>query len=134
MIDIIDLAEDFKRADKKFLKSVASKVLKGEKIEKEISLALVGRKEMQSLNQKYQKKNQPTDVLSFGSVDDVLPQIVICPKEVERNARKNKIPFQEELARVLIHGLLHLSGLDHQTKEQEAAMFKKQEEYFSLIM
>ena len=134
MIDIIDLAEDFKRADKKFLKSVASKVLKGEKIEKEISLALVGRKEMQSLNQKYRKKNQPTDVLSFGSVDDVLPQIVICPKEVERNARKNKIPFQEELARVLVHGILHLSGLDHQTKEEEAVMFKKQEEYLSSIM
>ncbi len=134
MIDIIDLAEDFKGTDKKFLQLVASKVLKGEKIEKEISIALVSRKEMQSLNRKYRKKNMATDVLSFGSINDVLPEIVICPKEVEKNAKKNKLPFQEELARVLVHGILHLSGLDHQTKEEEAVMFKKQEEYLSSIM
>ena len=134
MIDIIDLAEDFKGTDKKFLQLVASKVLKGEKIEKEISIALVSRKEMQSLNRKYRKKNMATDVLSFGSINDVLPEIVIRPKEVEKNAKKNKLPFQEELARVLVHGILHLSGLDHQTKEEEAVMFKKQEEYLSSIM
>jgi len=134
MVEIVDLAEDFKRIDKKFLKSTALKILKKEKIKKNIGIALVGTKEIKSLNKQHRKKNQPTDVLSFGSINDVLPQIVICPKEVEKNAKKNKISFKEELARVLIHGILHLSGLDHKTKKEEIKMFQKQEEYLSLVM
>ncbi|MDD3170461.1 MAG: rRNA maturation RNase YbeY [Candidatus Pacebacteria bacterium] len=134
MVEIVDLSEDFKRIDKKFLKSVALKVLKKEKIRKDIGVALIDRKEIQSLNKQYRKKNQPTDVLSFGSINDVLPQIVICPKEVEKNAGKNKVSFKEELARVLIHGILHLSGLNHRTKKEEIKMFQKQEKYLSLVM
>ncbi len=134
MVEIIDLVEGFKRIDKKFLKSAAAKVLKKEKIKKNIGIALVDGKEIQSLNKRYRKKNQPTDVLSFGSINDVLPQIVICPKEVEENAKKNKVSFKEELARVLIHGILHLSGLDHKTKKEEIKMFQKQEKYLSLVM
>ncbi|MFA5232753.1 MAG: rRNA maturation RNase YbeY [Candidatus Paceibacterota bacterium] len=134
MVEIVDLAEDFKRVDKKFLKSAALKALKKEKIRKDIGVALIDRKEIQSLNKQYRKKNQPTDVLSFGSINDVLPQIVICPKEVEKNAKKNKVSFKEELARVLIHGILHLSGSDHRTKKEEIKMFQKQEKYLSLVM
>jgi probable rRNA maturation factor len=134
MVEIVDLAEDFKRIDKRFLKSAALKVLKKEKIKKNIGIALVNRKEIQSLNKQYRKKNNPTDVLSFGSIHDALPQIVICPKEVEKNARKDKISFKKELASVLIHGILHLSGLDHKTKEEEIKMFQKQEKYLSLVM
>ncbi|MDD5696764.1 MAG: rRNA maturation RNase YbeY [Candidatus Pacebacteria bacterium] len=134
MVEIVDLADDFKRIDKKFLKSAALKVLKKEKIKKSIGIALVNRKEIQSLNKQYRKKNNPTDVLSFGSINDALPQIVICPKEVEKNAKKDKVSFKEELARVLIHGILHLSGFDHQTKKEQIKMFQKQEKYLSLVM
>lgn len=128
MIDIVNLDKDFE-IDKKLLASVARKVLKGEGIKKNIEVAFVKDKEIKSLNKKYRKKDKATDVLSFGTINDPLPQIVICLKVVNANAKKDKISFNEELSKVLIHGILHLTGMDHVKKKDAEEMFKKQNKY-----
>lgn len=128
MIDIVNLGKDFE-IDKKLLASVARKVLKGEGIKKNIEVAFVKDKEIKSLNKKYRKKDKATDVLSFGTINDPLPQIVICLKVVNVNAKKDKISFNEELSKVLIHGILHLKGMDHLKKKDAEEMFKKQNKY-----
>ena len=128
MIDIVNLDKDFE-IDKKLLASVARKVLKGEGIKKNIEVAFVKDKEIKSLNKKYRKKDKATDVLSFGTINDPLPQIVICLKVVNVNAKKDKISFNEELSKVLIHGILHLKGMDHLKKKDAEEMFKKQNKY-----
>jgi probable rRNA maturation factor len=90
----------------------------------------VAPEEIKRLNQRYRKKNKPTDVLSFGVIGEEIAEIVICPEEVEKNGED----FKKELTRVLIHGILHLFGYDHEKKKSEAEkMFLKQDEYLSKI-
>lgn len=130
MIDIVNLDKDFK-VDKKLLESIVRKVLKGEKVKKNIEVAFVKEKEIKALNKKYRRKDKATDVLSFGTIDDLLPQIVICIEIVKKNAKEDKIPFKQELSKVLIHGILHLVGMNHiKTKEAEE-MLQKQNKYLS---
>jgi len=130
MIDIVNLDKDFK-VDKKLLESIVRKVLKGEKIKKNIEVAFVKKKEIKALNKKYRRKDKATDVLSFGTVDDVLPQIVICIEIVKKNAKEDNIPFKQELSKVLIHGILHLMGMNHVKTKEAEEMLQKQNKYLS---
>jgi probable rRNA maturation factor len=56
-----------------------------------------------------------------------LGDIFISVAQVQRQAKRQKISFPEEFARVLIHGVLHLNGYDHATKKEENIMFPLQE-------
>ncbi len=138
--------------DKKFLTGVAKKVLKGENREREnISIAFISSDEIKKLNKKYRKKNKPTDVLSFGKTLNFLPptnsgqifgingyspklaggesdtaEIVICPEIVRKN--------NEELARVLVHGILHILGYKHEKSKKEAEIMRAKEEYYLSII
>ena len=118
--------------DGNFLKAVAKKVLKERNKEKiDLSIVFVGQERMKKLNQKYRRKNKLTDVLAFG---EGLNEIVICPQEVKKNAKRFNSVFKKELARVLIHGILHLLGYNHEKGGKEAEkMEKKQNYYLSLI-
>jgi probable rRNA maturation factor len=113
--------------DKKFLIKVAKVVLKGENIrEAELSIALVGPAKIKELNKKYRRKNKTTDVLVFGGINEV----IICPLKVKKNAKKFKSTFKKELARVLIHGILHLLGYDHEKSKKEAEKMEKKQGYY----
>lgn len=144
MLAINNLASEYKNIDEKFLIKIAKKVLLKEKIsaKRNLSIALVEASEIKKLNKIYRGKNKETDVLSFGKLknepvkfkDFSEPEIIICPKDVWSNAKKEKELFKKELARVLVHGILHLLGYDHERGENSAKkMFQKQEEYLSLF-
>ncbi|MFC1630082.1 rRNA maturation RNase YbeY [Patescibacteria group bacterium] len=102
--------------DTEWLREIAEKVLKGEKKEQDLSIALISPEKIKEANKKYLGKDKPTDILSFSSDD--LGEIVICPEIVKENAKGS---FEEELTFVLIHGILHILGYDHgeQMKEKE---------------
>ena len=132
--------------DEKFLEKVAKEVLEGEGKDKfDLSIALIGPGKMRKLNKRYLGKNRVTDILAFGQtsrykVKDLrsktqdLGEIVICLREVKKNAKKFKSSFEKELARVLIHGILHLLGYDHEKNEKEAEKMEEKEKYYlSLI-
>jgi len=115
--------------DEKFLKKVVKKVFKKEKKEKaELSIALIGQGRIRELNKKYRKKNRATDILAFPG--DGLGEIVICLREVKKNAKKYKASFEKELARVLIHGLLHLLGYNHEKSEKAAQKMEEKQNYY----
>jgi len=117
--------------DEEFLKRVARNVLEGEnKREAELSIALVGQGRMRALNKKYLGKNRVTDVLAFPSQN--LGEIVICLREVKKNAKKFNSTFEKELTTCLIHGILHLLGYDHEKGEHETEKMKKKEEDYLL--
>jgi probable rRNA maturation factor len=118
------------RVNKDFLKKIAQKVLANEEKNKtELSIALVGSKRTKELNKKYRKKDKVTDVLSF-TYNKSSGEIVICPQEVKKNAKRFDSTFKKELTRVLIHATLHLLGYDHEGSEKEAEKMRKKEEYY----
>ena len=105
-----------------------------------VSVAFIKEKEMRGLNKKYLNKNKPTDVLSFPETKDfmgkikefenILGEVVICPKFIKKNAKKLDFSFKKELSRVLIHGILHLLGYGHEKSEQKAKEMKGKENYY----
>lgn len=107
------------RIDKKYFEKVAENVFKisGHKKIK-ISLVFTDEKLSEELNSKYRGKNQSTDVLSF-SYSENEGEIVICYSIAVSQAKENKISIKNELTRLLVHGILHLAGYDHITKEEE---------------
>ena len=131
MIEINNLTTN--QIEENSLRKIAELVLKEEKKEnKDLSIALVGPGRIRKLNQKYRKKNRVTDVLSFPEKEIGLGEIVICLREVKKNAKRFNSHFQKELARVLIHSILHLLGYDHQKPDQEKIMKEKENYYLNL--
>ena len=110
-------------AAKKIIRFVSEYVLdylKKEKIfsSKDISLsfALVSEREIEELNDRYRKRSEPTDVLSFLYNKDQKifeGEIVLCPAILEKNSQREGVDFKEELIMNTIHGLLHLVGYKH---------------------
>ncbi|MDD5145997.1 MAG: rRNA maturation RNase YbeY [Candidatus Pacebacteria bacterium] len=117
------------KIDKNFLKKAAKKVLKSEKKNIELSIVLVEEDEIHKLNKKYRKKDCPTDVLSF-LYSNKSGEIVICPKAVKENAKKFGSAFKKELTQVLIHGILHLLGYDHEAGKKEKEKMLGKERYY----
>lgn len=120
--------------DKRFFTGVAKKVLKGENKEMEnLSIAFVSPGEIQKLNKKYRKKDKPTDVLSFQKVSqfkDECAEIIICPAVVREKAKDSKLSLKRKLASILIHGILHALGYDHEKSEKEAEKMEERERYY----
>ncbi len=127
-----------------FVKKVVEGVLKKEKKEGNVSIAFIGPGRMKKLNKKYRRKNRITDILSFPELElsfekffkeklkktENLGEIVICLRAVKKSARQLNIPFETELKRVLIHGILHLLGYRDEKSEKEAKKMEEKEEYY----
>jgi probable rRNA maturation factor len=89
--------------------------------QEEVSVVFVGARTMRALNRRYRRKDYPTDVLSFsyGTIESdqasFLGEIVIAPDIAVRNAARWGINPEKELRKLLVHGILHLLGYDHET-------------------
>ena len=100
----------------------------------ELSLDLVGDGRMRRLNREYRKKDRTTDVLAFamreaGSpVSVLLGDVVISVPTAQRQAKEGGRSLSEELAWLLVHGVLHLCGYDHERSETEARRMKRREQ------
>lgn len=84
------------------------------------------------INRKYMKHNTLTDIITFNfgeEADDILGEIYISIERVEENAKKYKKQFENELHRVIIHGVLHLIGYKDK-KSQEKKEMKEKEDYY----
>ncbi len=111
--------------------------------EGELSLLIVGNGEIQQINRDYLERDRPTNVISFamqeGEGGGVQPQllgdVVISAERAAEDALEAGIPFEHELVFLLLHGILHLLGYDHErgTEEQAAEMEEKEREIFALL-
>ncbi len=108
--------------------------------EAELSILFVGEKKMTELNTAYRGISNSTHFLSFESgiededrsINTVLGDVVINIPKVESQAREYSTGFYDELHRLLVHGILHLLGYDHELSEKEAGkMIKKEREIIS---
>lgn len=142
------------RINKKFLEKVERTVIKNipelrKKPKIEIGLAIIGAKRMRWLNHVWRGKNRVTDVLSFESgefgrqkkgfihapaksfhLGDILISYPVAKKE----AKEDGLSIEKEMAILLIHGILHLSGYNHEkSKKEEEKMFALQEKIIAKI-
>jgi probable rRNA maturation factor len=123
------------------LEKIVEKILEKLGLENvEISVLLVDNDEIRKLNKEWRGKDKPTDVLSFP-IDEETPygckllgDIVISVPYAKEHAKEFGNTFQEEMVRLLAHGILHLLGYDHEKSKEEAEiMFEKENELISSI-
>jgi probable rRNA maturation factor len=124
--------------DPKALKADARKVLRGVgRARSELSILIVDDPAMRVLNRDFRGIDRTTDVLSFSQVEDeegpplegvpdALGDLVISAPTARRNAGRYKRTLSQELRRLLVHGVLHLLGHDHQ-KPGEARVMRAEE-------
>lgn len=101
----------------------------------ELSVALVGDREMELLHRRYLGKEGPTDVLSFPGPGGIAPgeapllgDVVISLDTAAREAAELGVPLAERVRALLVHGYLHLLGYDHEKSPSEARRMKAREE------
>jgi probable rRNA maturation factor len=104
---------------------------------REVTVCFVDDREMARLNRRFRGKPKPTDVLSFpgnGDGADEFPSeggtsflgdIAISPEAARRNARRFGRTLDEELRVLILHGVLHLAGYDHETDHGEMEVLEK---------
>ncbi len=113
----------------------------------EVSLLFVDEGAIAALNERFLARSGPTDVLAFPVEDDpvtsgrfpdvggtgpgsevedepplLLGDVVVCPAVAERNAKERSVPYDDEIALLVVHGLLHLLGMDHEAEAEAEAM------------
>jgi len=140
-IDIENMQDEV-AVDKRKVRSWANKALKHlDKTEAELSLVICDNNYIKQLNKHYLKKDKPTNVISFpqqegdGITGNHLGDIVISAERAVDEALKAGIQSEERLKQLVIHGICHLCGFNHEdvSKEKVTEMEMKEKEILSLI-
>jgi probable rRNA maturation factor len=143
--------------DRVHLVELARNVLDAEGVrgEAELSILFVDEAAMAELNKRFLGKDGPTDVLSFPIDDDVvelgaraadslgpgpvndmeptdaptlLGDVVVCPPVARRNAPAHAGSYDDEMALLVVHGILHLLGMDHEDDQEAEVMERREQE------
>ncbi|WP_374079428.1 rRNA maturation RNase YbeY [Bdellovibrio bacteriovorus] len=112
------------------------RVVKAAQASRELTLVFLDKKPAQKINFEFRGKDYATDVLSFDSMDpSSFGELVLCPDVLKRQAKEHKLTYQQELGYMLLHGVLHLLGYDHETNEKDAQeMFGLQDAVFEKLL
>ena len=102
--------------------------------EAELSILLVSDAEMRKLNRAWRGKDRPTDVLSFGqhegeggAPEGLLGDVVVSVDTARRQAAERGASLSREAERLLVHGVLHLLGYDHERSTAQARRMQRRE-------
>jgi len=104
--------------------------------EGELSILLVDDDEITHLNRHYLSRNHATNVLAFSMREgepqhlhpDILGDVVISTETAQREAQQRGVTLDEEMALLLVHGILHLLGYDHEGAPEAAAEMESKEQ------
>jgi probable rRNA maturation factor len=120
--------------DVELVKLVTERFLKYYKKNKfEVSIAFVSDKEIKKLNKIYRGINKPTDVLSFEGEGKFLGEIIISYSQIKKQAKEFGRTTKQELVFILVHGLLHLLGLDDETEKGRLGMIEEGEKFIRIL-
>jgi probable rRNA maturation factor len=122
MIEVVNRQRHFK-VDTEAWTTFATKALAAiAKGESSATIAFVSDKRIRELNRQFRGIDKATDVLSFpadGPDESNLGDIAISAETAATQAKENGLSFDDEIAQLILHGLLHLSGYDHETDNGE---------------
>jgi probable rRNA maturation factor len=115
----------------------------------EISLVITGQERIQELNREYRGKDQPTDVLSFAMSEEKegeaeafigppdglihLGEVIISYPQAVLQAAESQHSIKKEMAALIVHGVLHIQGYDHEKPELEPAMKAREMQLTQLL-
>ena len=101
----------------------------------ELSVLLTDDRTIHELNREHRQKDKPTDVLSFpqpkhglGAEPRLLGDVVICPAVAARNAPSHAGTYDDEIALLVVHGILHVLGHDHAEPEETTVLQARERE------
>ena len=122
MIEVVNRQRHFK-VDTEAWTTFATKALAAiGNGESSATIAFVSDKKIRELNRQFRGIDKATDVLSFpadGPDESNLGDIAISTETAATQAKENGLSFDDEIAQLILHGLLHLSGYDHETDNGE---------------
>ncbi|MGA2782117.1 MAG: rRNA maturation RNase YbeY [Smithella sp.] len=132
------------KIDKRNIRCIVLKILKIlDCADKEISLSFVDDENIKQLNKQYLERDKATNVISFslreGEYSNINPQIlgdiIISVETAQRDAIKGNLTVTQELEFLIIHGILHLLGYNHEntTKKETNKMRQKEKDLFNAI-
>ncbi len=132
------------KIDIRRLRSTAGKILRHLDLTgSELSIVIVDNQEIMEINKVYLGKNSTTNVISFSMLEGefgtvnpkILGDVVISAEKAQEEARKTGISMNDEIDYLLIHGILHLIGYNHEntTRSESNKMKTKSKEIFFLI-
>lgn len=129
---------------------LAEMTLEAEGLEEdtELTLMLVSDEVIAGYNSQFMERSGPTDVLAFP-LESLTPgskpkrvlngppvnlgDVIIAPAYVRANAEQRRVAFEDEMALMVVHGILHLLGYDHPTDEAAEAMEAREREILSMV-
>jgi probable rRNA maturation factor len=94
------------------------------RVDTEVTIRIVDEDEARALNSQYRAKDYATNVLTFPLTEDpyLMGDIVICAPVVAAEAAAQNKPLEAHFAHLTVHGMLHLSGFDHETEAEAELM------------
>ncbi|MDP2992238.1 MAG: rRNA maturation RNase YbeY [Deltaproteobacteria bacterium] len=130
------------RIDRRKIRKKAEKLLRDlAHPDAELSILFVNDEEITRLNELYLKRSGPTNVISFpmhspdipGIHTEILGDVVISMETAGREAGQEDISLEAKTDWLLVHGILHLLGYDHEKAKDARVMFKKEKELLDLL-
>ena len=116
----VEVSGSVPRLTRRDIATFARRVLRAVDIEPdELSIAFVDDDAMRDLNRKFRRKNKTTDVLTFRGDGPLLGEIVISIDQARRQAADEKHSLAIEVRYLILHGILHAMGYDHETDHGE---------------
>ncbi len=135
----INIINAYKKSFKlpiKRLKKLVGLILNGEELDfAEINIVFVEDNVIHNVNRRFLNHDYPTDVISFDLSDESskVAEIYISVDRAIQQAKIYKVEFQNELARLTAHGLLHLAGFDDKTRSEKLRMRRRENLYIKAV-
>jgi len=104
-----------------------------------IHIIVISPTEMTSLNETYRGKEWPTDILTFPYRDtvrkstDIAGEIYLCLEKIQYYAEERGTSYEEQLKYIIVHGLVHMMGYDHETEKESQEMERIEKKILSLM-
>ena len=94
-----------------------------------MAVTFIGQQQMRHVHQTFLRDDSPTDVITFRYPGEpIIGELLIAPAAAHRYAMRHSIPYRVELARYVLHGLLHWKGYEDRTSAQQRRMRRREDE------
>jgi len=138
-LDVAVNAGDFRGVPHALIRAAVVHALEHEGVRRgEVSVTMLSDDEIRAMNRDYLSKDRPTDVIAFslGGDEGVMGDVYVGLEQARRQADELGIPAEEEIARLAVHGVLHVLGHEHpeDAGREDSPMYRLQERLLDEVL